>query len=226
MSKYQSLPEVQVINNLQNNAYKPYFFHLGEFSLSSVEFLTRKFNTDDVERELLQEKFSFAFLRDGELRTINAYDTDNRLIQFSDFASHFKLKIKSSNIFKSGKYLSRIFRPIKYGRFFRGLDVYVNNNPDYKGSKTDGLSLISLKLAKSLGWDKAVSNNSAQFTLLYKDGLVKGNCIISDKIEHDIIIYTKDNIKKDISLDADFSYVSLEPLKLSKTLKTRYSINA
>ena len=90
---------------------------------------------------------------------------------------------------------------------------------DISGKVTDGISLISIDLAHALGWENAKPGMSAQFTLFYKRGLVKGHCVISDKINHDIVIYGKDNIKSEIALIHDLEYVTLEPVKLSETLR-------
>ena len=140
-------------------------------------------------------------------------------IEFRDFLNHFGISIQSKNLFKSGKYLSRVFRPVRFGNFFQELDVYLNTNSRYSGKVTDGISLFSIDLAHALGWENAKAGMSAQFTLFYKNGLVKGHCVISDKINHDIVIYGKDNIKSEIALTHDLEYVTLEPVKLSETLR-------
>ena len=158
-------------------------------------------------------------MREDKLRTVIAYDSAGEKIPFADFLNYFSLGINSSNIFKTGKYLSRVFRPVKYGSFYKELRIHVNNDPITLTKNTDGISLINIDLAKSLGWHNAKVNSSAQFTLLYKDGLVKGNCIISNKIKHDVVIYGDANIKKDISLTNGTCYLSLEPLKLSDNLR-------
>ncbi len=213
------LPSTIVPTNQCNSSYRPRFFDLEEFGLSQVDFSTSSFNEADIEKELLSDNYSFAFLRDGELRTIRGYDKELSLIKFTDFLTRFNLKVESTNIFKCGKYLSRVFRPVKYGKHYRNLDVYVNTNPDYAGKITDGLLLISIDLAKSLGWNSVKPNMSAQFTLLYNGGLVKGNCVVSDKIAHDVVIYTDENIKREIRLEGNTAYISVEPLKLSQHLR-------
>lgn len=216
---FAELPSAIVPTNQCNSSYRPRFFDLEEFSLGQVDFSTSSFNEADIEKELLSDNYSFAFLRDGELRTIRAYDKELKQIRFSDFLTRFNLKVESGNIFKCGKYLSRVFRPVKYGKHYCNLDVYINSNPDYAGKITDGLSLISINLAKSLGWCSVKPNMSAQFTLLYNGGLVKGNCVVSDKISHDVVIYTEGNIKREISLTGENAFVSVEPLKLSEHLR-------
>ena len=219
MCSLVSLPTCNVQTNLPDYGYRPRFFDLKEFNLKQIEFNSFKFSENEIERELLLKDFSFAYLKDGELRTMKVFDDENKLIPFESFLNRFKLNIKSTNIFKSGKYLSRVFRPVKYGKFYKGMDIYVNQNTKYLGKITDGLSLISIKLAKELGWTNVKPNSSALFTLLFKQGLVKGNCVVSDKIDHDVVIYTDDNIKKEISFKEDIAYISLEPLKLSKKLR-------
>jgi len=217
--RFSELPSTIVPTNQCNSSYRPRFFDLEAFDLSQVDFSTSSFNEADIEKELLSDNYSFAFLRDGELRTIRAYDKELKQIRFSDFVTRFNLKVESGNIFKCGKYLSRVFRPVKYGKHFRNLDIYVNSNPEYAGKITDGLSLISIDLAKSLGWSSVKADMSAQFTLLFNGGLVKGNCVVSDKITHDVVIYTDGNIKREISLTGENAYVSVEPLKLSRHLR-------
>ncbi|MHB1687915.1 MAG: hypothetical protein ACYCVH_11125 [Ignavibacteriaceae bacterium] len=207
----------QVETNISHGSYRPFFFNLPAFNLSKVEFNSCFFNNDEVEKQLLQGSFSFAYLREDKLRTIDVFDTNNDHIPFKDFLDHFGIKIKSKNLFKTGKYLSRVFRPIRYGSFFKGLDVHINNN--HSGKITDGISLIPVDLAKSLGWENAKVNMSAQFTLFFKGGLVKGHCVLSDKIKHDVVIYGKDNIKEEISLNNGYEYVTLEPVKLGDSLR-------
>jgi len=175
------------------------------------------FNKEDVEKQLLQGSFSFCYLREDKLRTIDAFSSSGDHIQFKDFLNHFGIDIHSKNLFKTGKYLSRVFRPIKYGSFFRELDVQINTN--HSGKITDGISLISVDLAKSLGWENAQPDMSAQLTLFFNGGLIKGHCVLSDKITHDIIIYGKENIKTEISLNNGYEYVTLEPVKLGESLR-------
>ena len=99
------------------------------------------------------------------------------------------------------------------------MDIHINNNPKYSGAVTDGISLISLELAKSLGWKDVKPNMSGQFTLFFEEGLVKGHCVVSDKIKSDVVIYGQENIKKDIKLCGGLQYVALEPVKLGKSLR-------
>jgi len=156
-------------------------------------------------------------LREDKLRAIDAFSSSGDHIPFKDFLNHFGINIHSRNLYKTGKYLSRVFRPIKYGSFFRGLDVHINNN--HSGKITDGISLISVDLAKALGWENVMAEMSAQFTLFFKGGLVKGHCVLSDKIKHDVVIYGKENIKTEISLNNGYEYVTLEPVKLGESLR-------
>lgn len=209
----------EVTTNAVSGSYRPHFFDLEEFNLSKVEYESLFFNKEDVERSLLEGEFSFAYLREDKLRTIAVVDKDDRQVRFSEFLKRFGINVKSQNLFKTGKYLSRVFRPIRYGCFYKDLDIHVNHNPEYKGAITDGISLISLDLAKSLGWKNAEPNSSAQFTLFYKGGLVKGHCVLSSKINHDVVIYGEDNIKQEISLNNGLEYVALEPVKLGKSLR-------
>jgi hypothetical protein len=55
--------------------------------------------------------------------------------------------------------------------------------------------------------------------LFFSQGLAKGHCVVGDKIDHDIVIYGKQNIKEEISFTKDCSYVSIEPVKISTTLR-------
>ena len=111
-----------------------------------------------------------------------------------------------------------INRPVRFGGFFRGLDIHINQNPRFAGKVTDGISLISVEPAKELGWENAEENMSAQFTLFFRHGLVKGHCVLSNKINHDVVVYGNENIKEEISLD-EFEYVTLEPVKLGDKLR-------
>ncbi len=207
----------QVETNISQGSYRPFFFDLQDYNISRVEFNSCFYNNSEVERLLLQGSFSFAYLREDKLRTIDVFDTNGDHVPFNDFLSHFGIKINSKNLFKTGKYLSRVFRPIRYGSFFKRLDVHINNN--HSGKVTDGISLISVDLAKSLGWEKAEANMSAQFTLFFNGGLVKGHCVLSDWIKHDVIIYGQENIKSEISLNNGYEYVTLEPVKLGESLR-------
>lgn len=200
-----------------NNSYQYHFFNSEIHNISKVDFQTQFFSESDIERTLLESKFSFAYLREDKLRTIDVYDNQGVHINCKDFLERFSIKINSSNLFKTGKYLSRVFRPSKYGSFFNDLKIHKNQN--HNGKQTDGISLISLELAHRLGWKEAQPEMSSQFTLFYKEGLVKGHCVVSDKIEHDVVIYGDDNIKREISLTTGLNYIALEPVKLSNSLR-------
>jgi hypothetical protein len=150
---------------------------------------------------------------------MDIFDNRNQKLSFKEFLPKFGININSHNLFNTGKYLSRVFRPVKYGAFYKDLNVHINNNPQYSGAVTDGISLISISLARSLGWEDVKANMSGQFTLFFNEGLVKRHCVVSDRITSDAVIYGKENIKKDISLSGYLAYVSLEPVKLGKSLR-------
>ena len=207
----------KVETNISQGSYRPRFFELSDYQISRADYNSCYFNNDDIEKHLLQGNFSISYLREDRLRTIDVYDSQSRHLSFSEFLDHFGITIRSGNLFKTGKYLSRVFRPVRYGSFFKDLDIYVNSN--HNGKTTDGISLISVDLARTLGWEDAEENMSAQFTLLFKTGLVKGHCVLSDKINHDVIIYGLDNIKTEISLSNGYEYVTLEPVSLSESLR-------
>src|ERR1035437_4683484 len=212
------LPMVRVNTNAtQGVNYRPHFFDLQSFGLSRVDIDSVFYNESDAEAELVKGNFSFAYLREDKLRTIHAYDSQGELIPFIEFLNHFHITIESKNLFKTGKYLSRVFRPIRYGGFFQDLDIHINDN--HNGKTTDGISLISLSLAHNLGWSSAEAGSSAQFTLFYADGLVKGHCVVSDLIEKDVVIYGQENIKKEIKLGEGFQFVTLESVKLGESLR-------
>lgn len=200
-----------------NNSYEHHFFNSSIYNISKVEFESLFFNEADIERTLLESKFSFAYLREDKLRTINVCDKYGVPIKANEFLEKFGIEINSSNLFKTGKYLSRVFRPNKHGSFINNLDIYKNQK--HNGKQTDGITLISLELAHRLGWKEAKAEMSAQFTLFYREGLVKGHCVVSDKIEHDVVIYGEENIKKEISLTNGLNYIALEPVKLSNSLR-------
>jgi hypothetical protein len=218
-SKFSPMPMKAVENNVSQGKYTPKFFELAGLNLNRVVFSSHFFDETDVEKEIVLGNYSFAYLRESKLRTVDIYDSDGAYISFERFVNRIGIAIESKNLFKTGKYLSRVFRPAKYGMFFSGLDIHINKKPLYAGKITDGISLISLNLAKELGWINAEVNKSAQFTLLFKGGLVKGHCVVSDKIEHDIVIYGQDNIRDEISFTRDCAYVAIEPVKLSTTLR-------
>lgn len=200
-----------------NTIYKYHFFDTQVYDISNVEFQSLFFNEADIEKSLLEGRFSFAFLREDKLRIIDVKDAQGVALKASSFLDKFGIKINSSNLFKTGKYLSRVFRPTKYGGFIDNLDIYKNQN--HSGKQTDGISLISLSLAHKLGWIEAQPEMSAQFTLFGMEGLVKGHCVVSDKIEHDVVIYGEDNIKSEITLANGLNYIALEPVKLSNSLR-------
>lgn len=218
-NSFTRLVHHQVEHNLNQGCYTPKFFELKDFDLSRVLLNSTAFSSGNAEKELLIGDHSFAYLREDKLRTINAFDASGNKIPFKDFCSKFGIRVQSNNLFKTGKYLSRVFRPVKYAGHFKNIKIHINQNPKLMGKVTDGISLISLSLAKVLGWNKAQAGMSAQFTMFFDQGLVKGNCVISDKINHDVIIYGNENIKSEISLDNGIQYISLEPLKLSNKLR-------
>jgi len=209
----------QVENNLNQGCYTPKFFELEEYGISKISLNSTEFSSGNAEKELLIGDHSFAYLREDKLRTIDVFDLSNNKISFADFCSMFGIRIKSNNLFKTGKYLSRVFRPVRYAGHFKNIRIHINQNPKLIGKITDGISLISLSMAKVLGWKKAQPGMSAQFTMFFDLGLVKGNCVISDKIDHDVIVYGNENIKSEISLGNGIQYISLEPLKLSTKLR-------
>lgn len=213
----KSIPLREAETNMTQGNYRPRFFDNPAFNIQSVTFESEFFEEGNAEYSLLKEEFSFAYLREDKLRTINVVDNTNSKLKFNDFLNHFNIKIKSNNLFKSGKYLSRVFRPTKYGGFYRNLNIHINNNIPI--SKADGLSLISVDLARSLGYKDAQQNQSAQFTLFYKEGLLKGHCVFSDKIDYDVIIYGRENIKDEIKYNSEDFYLAIEPVKLSDTLR-------
>jgi hypothetical protein len=218
-NSFTSLLHHQVEYNLNQGCYTPKFFELEEYGLSKISINSTEYSSGNAEKELLIGDHSFAYLREDKVRTIDAYHTSVNKIPFNDFTTKFGVRIKSNNLFKTGKYLSRVFRPVRYAGHFKNIKIHINHNPKLMGKVTDGISLISLSLAKVLGWGKAEAGMSAQFTFFFEDGLVKGNCVISDKIHHDVIVYGNENIKTEISLGNGIQYISLEPLKLSNTLR-------
>lgn len=218
-NSFTSLVHHKVEHNLNQGCYTLKFFELKDFGLSKVFLNSTEFSSGNAEKELLIGDHSFAYLREDKLHTLEAFDGSNNKILFKDFCLKFGIRIKSNNLFKTGKYLSRVFRPVRYAGHFRNIRVYINQNPKLMGNVTDGISLISLSLAKALGWKKAQAGMSAQFTMFFDQGLVKGNCVISDTIDHDVIVYGNENIKTEIALGNGIQYISLEPLKLSSTLR-------
>ena len=212
------LPTIQIETNaVQGSFYRPYFFDLKDYGFSKVEFNSIFFNEHDPESELINGNYSFAFIRQDKLRTIHAYCEDGSLMPFNSFLDHLHITINTTNLFKTSKYLSRVFRSVRYGSFFNNLNIYCNNN--HCGKQTDGISLISLQLANELGWREACDGASAQFTLFYADGLVKGHCVVSDKIKSDVVIYGEDNIKSELKLGNNLQYVAIEPVKLNNHLR-------
>ena len=216
--KFISLPQQKVNNNLNQGSYRPRFFELKDFCLSKVDLNSTEYSSGNAERQLLIGEYSFTYLREDKLRTIDAFDSAGIKISFDQFSEKFGIKINSTNLFKTGKYLSRVFRPVRYAGHFTNIDVHINENPELMGKITDGLSLISVSLAKVLGWEKVKPGMSAQLTLFFDKGLVKGHCVVSDKIDHDVIVYGNDNIKTEIGLSGR-QYISVEPVKLSKKLR-------
>ncbi|RJR09295.1 hypothetical protein C4588_05040 [Candidatus Parcubacteria bacterium] len=218
MNRYTAMPMKAIVNNSSTGKYTPKFFELADFNLSRVLFNSHFFEEADVEKEIVSGDFSFSYLRESKLRTVDAFVGEGK-IPFEKFLSQMAISIKSKNLFKTGKYLSRVFRPAKFGKFFSGLDVHVNNNPALQGKVTDGISLISLSLAKELGWKNAEHLKSAQLTLFNSQGLIKGHCVVSDKLAHDVIVYGEENIKSEIQFINGLAYVAVEPVKLSTSLR-------
>src|ERR1035437_3517369 len=127
--RLSQLPMVSVNTNAtQGVNYRPHFFDLQSFGLSRVDIDSVFYNESDAEAELVKGNFSFAYLREDKLRTIHAYDSQGELIPFNEFLNYFHITIESTNLFKTGKYLSRVFRPVRYGGFFQDLDIHINDN--------------------------------------------------------------------------------------------------
>ncbi len=195
--------------NLNQGSYLPHFFNNPAFNLSEVNFTSEE-KSENGGLNILLGKHSFTYLRDT-IRHIDAFDLDGNMVPFDRFLDTIKIKINSQNLFKTGKYLSRVFRPVKYGAHLPKLSVYINSNYDL--SLVDGITLVSKRLTKMAGWN-AKTGESAQFTLFYKDGFVKGHCIITDKIKSDVVIYNG-NIKTDIQFFGGY-YIAFEPVKLKR----------
>lgn len=213
-----SVPMHEVENNATSGNYHPKFFELDEFGLSRIEFNSLFFEEQNVEEAIIRGDYSFAYLREDKLRTVHAYDLNQELISKDDFCDRLGIKIKSKNLFKTSKYLSRIFRPVKYAGFYKDLNVHCNKLPELQNKTTDGISLISLTLAKNLGWINAEEGKSAQFTMFSNEGLVKGHCVVSSSIGYDAVIY-EHNIKNEVKFMKDCTYISIEPVKLSNSVK-------
>lgn len=105
----------------------------------------------------------------GTTDNTDATDTFGKYILLSEFNNDTDISIQSSNLFKISKYLNKVFRPTKYGGFYKDLDIHVSYNKALTTKVTDGISLISLVLAKSLGYSDSVENNSTLFTQFHKD---------------------------------------------------------
>ena len=219
MNNFTRQNTITVKTNEQQGKYFPFFFTYKGFRLKEINFESLYYNEEDIESAIIKNNYSFAYLRDNKIRLVDAVDLNGTQIDFEEFTRHLGISINTNNIFKAGKYLSRVFRATKHGGFYKNIDLHINESSRYSDKLTDGISLVSTKLARSLGWDKAEPGRSAQFTLFYKDGLVKGHCVVSDKIKHDIILYGDGNIKKEICLSGDINYIALEPVKLGKKLR-------
>jgi hypothetical protein len=213
-----SVPMHEVVNNATSGNYHPKFFELDEFNLSRIEFNSLFFEEQNVEEAIIRGDYSFAYLREDKLRTVNAYDQNQQLISKNEFCDRLGIEIKSKNLFKTSKYLSRIFRPVKYAGFYKDLNVHFNKSPELQNKTTDGISIISLTLAKNLGWNNAEDGKSAQFTMFSNEGLVKGHCVVSSSIGYDAVIY-EHNIKNEVRFNKDCTYISIEPVKLSNSVK-------
>ncbi|MBA4316771.1 MAG: hypothetical protein C0412_00065 [Flavobacterium sp.] len=212
------MPMHSVVNNASIGNYTPKFFELDQFELSNVEFNSLFFEEQNVEEAIIRGGYSFAYLRENKLRTIHASDANGDFIFDSAFCTRLGIKIQTKNIFKTSKYLSRIFRPVRYGGFFKDFTYLCNNSPELQNKSTDGISLISLNLAKSLGWKEAEVGKSAQFTMFCSAGLVKGHCVISATIGYNAIIW-EHNIKNEVKFIHDFTYVAIEPVKISDSVR-------
>jgi hypothetical protein len=160
------MPMKAVSTNAVQCKYTPKFFELEDFNLRRVVFNSHFFEEADVEKEIVSGDFSFAFLRESKLKTVDLYDNEIK-IPFNKFLQRVGISLSSKNLFKTGKYLSRVLRPSKYGKFFSGLDIHINENPSLHGKVTDGISLISLELAKELGWKDAVAKVGAAHFVLF-----------------------------------------------------------
>ncbi|MBI9060155.1 MAG: hypothetical protein JEZ01_20475 [Labilibaculum sp.] len=142
MSQLIQQPVKAVECNSISGSYRPIYFDLEAFKVSRAELNSIFYNSEedsDPELALLRSSFSFAYLREDKLRTIDVYDVDGKHISFNDFLDRFSISIKSNNLFKSGKYLSRVFRPVKHGGFYKDLDIHIKYfymNPFNSVSKT------------------------------------------------------------------------------------------
>ncbi|MDF1612622.1 hypothetical protein [Stygiobacter electus] len=218
MKTFSVAPMHEIESNANQGKYKPKFFALKEFNLSRVDFHSHYYAEKDIAKEIFKGEFSLAYLREDKLRTVDAFK-QNQKIDHLDFLETIAIDIKTTNIYKTGKYLSRVFRPMKHAKYYKDLDIHLNENPNLKGKITDGITLINKELAKSIGWNEAEANKSAQVTIFNENGLVKGHCVISDKIKHDIVIYGRENIKTEIRFNKEYTYIAIEPVKLTTSLR-------
>ena len=106
MPHLQKQPVKLVSTNIQQGDYRSHFFDQTSFDLSEVNFNSIFFNnnSNNVELSLLRESFSFAYLREDKLRTIDVIDRRNNKITFKEFLERFGISINSGNLFKTGKY--------------------------------------------------------------------------------------------------------------------------
>jgi len=195
--------------------YRPHFFDLESFQVKKVNLSTSFYADLNPEPIILKGEDSFYYLKEDKLRILNVFLSNEQHLPFQAFLNHFKLRVASDNLFKTAKYLSRVFRSTRYGGFFEKLSV---KHSDISGKVVDGISLLSVEAAKTLGWKDAEPGMGAQLTYLSKDCLVKGHCILSDRVDYDIVIYGG-NIKDQISLTQGQEYLALEPVKLSNSLR-------
>jgi len=75
---YTQLISHPIKTNANQGSYRPAFFDLAAFNLSSVEFHSRMFNEGEAELALLTEQFSFAYLREDKAELANKNETKKK----------------------------------------------------------------------------------------------------------------------------------------------------
>ena len=84
MNNFRTMPMKAIESNAVQGKYTPKFFNLEQFNLSRAVFTSYFFEEAEIEKEIVAGDWSFAFLRESKLRTVDIYDGDTK-IPFNQF---------------------------------------------------------------------------------------------------------------------------------------------
>lgn len=194
-----------------NNSVQSYGFFE---QIKAKEIHLDKFPVTEKLDKTICEKEShvgFSYLRDDGMRRVKIDD-----LGWEEIVKVLKLSINHEDDLKIGKRLGRLFRIVDHYKWFKKWQIscYINEN---HGLHVDGYNLINLRLAKQLDHKARVGDIYA-LTYIDNDKYVKGHVEVKHGLAADFIFYDC-NINKDVTLNSQDIYISLEKKKLSDKVR-------